>query len=707
MKRHRMPRAGARLAALLPLLLAMPAQAFRFEFDNGIVGSLSNTASVGAHWRVQERDPRLIGKTNLDPSLCGQDQCLGFTEGPETAEQIAFRNAPGNYSINSDDGDLNYDKGDVVAAVAKLTSELSLSYESVGLFARGVYFFDQVNDDFTEHHPNRALGPTPDLRGPQRNARPDELTDEIGHRAILLDAYVYGDIPLDEERELTIRVGDQLVNWGESTFLVVNSINTVNPPNVNRYYAPSYEVREVFQPVPMAFATTRLSEYLSVEGFYEWGWKGIVTAPPGSYFATSDLGVPGGTYASLPYGSNAEDPGQVERIQGPEGLVQTLQLSESSLTVLRDPDREPRGGGQYGVALKYLAEELNSTEFGLFYLNYHSRLPYVSATAGMKSCLRPDDPAQSDELANCAAIATNLVGGLVADTGSPREERDMVPVDTVRIFIEYPEDVRLYGLSFNTTVGDWAVQGEYAYRPNLPVQVDLEDVASAALRPSFPREDVPIPEVAAQFVVPGQDTAVPDLVETRYRRNPDVKPRQYIRGYERLEVGQMSTSVTYVRGSDNYFFADQWIMLAEFGFTQVFDLPSKSRVLFEGPGTPTHGLPGRKELNSQQPINPEQNRGGYVDPFAWGYRLYTQLRYTDVLPGISLQPTATFSHDVSGVAPGPGENFVAGRKSLNATANILYGQLTGIVGGTLYFGGGRHHAMLDRDFVTLAVKYEF
>ena len=34
---------------------------------------------------------------------------------------------------------------------------------------------------------------------------------------------------------------------------------------------------------------------------------------------------------------------------------------------------------------------------------------------------------------------------------------------------EFAEDIRMYGFSFNTTVGDASVFGELAYRPNLPI----------------------------------------------------------------------------------------------------------------------------------------------------------------------------------------------------------------------------------------------
>ena len=38
--------------------------------------------------------------------------------------------------------------------------------------------------------------------------------------------------------------------------------------------------------------------------------------------------------------------------------------------------------GQWGLAVRFLAEDLNLTEFGFYFMNYHSRLPVISAQQG-------------------------------------------------------------------------------------------------------------------------------------------------------------------------------------------------------------------------------------------------------------------------------------------------------------------------------------
>lgn len=43
--------------------------------------------------------------------------------------------------------------------------------------------------------------------------------------------------------------------------------------------------------------------------------------------------------------------------------------------------------------------------------------------------------------------------------------------------MEYPEDIRLYGVSFATTLPTGtAWSGELSYRPNMPLQVNASDI---------------------------------------------------------------------------------------------------------------------------------------------------------------------------------------------------------------------------------------
>ncbi|HSM26754.1 MAG TPA: DUF1302 family protein, partial [Thioalkalivibrio sp.] len=124
---------------------AAPGQAFEFSSQDGeLRGSFDTTISLGALWRMESRDPALIsivnGGTSRDP--------------------------------NADDGNLNYDRGDLVSSAVKVTHDLEFDYRNFGGFLRASYFYDDAiwNKD--------ALS---------RAAR-----DEAGRDAEILDAFVRG-----------------------------------------------------------------------------------------------------------------------------------------------------------------------------------------------------------------------------------------------------------------------------------------------------------------------------------------------------------------------------------------------------------------------------------------------------------------------------------------------------------------------------------
>ena len=175
------------------------------------------------------------------------------------------------------------------------------------------------------------------------------------------------------------------------------------------------------------------------------------------------------------------------------------------LNVERSPDRNPRDSGQWGMAFRYLAEELNNTEIGLYYMNYHSRLPTVRARTGSVASafagLQAFGTAVATNTALIGQLVPQLVNGLMAQ-GVPQQQAVQIArqqaaglvgtpfgidayADTGRYFIEYPEDIQLVGLSFNTQLGTlgWALQGEYTYRTDSPLQIQEAQVIKYGLAP--------------------------------------------------------------------------------------------------------------------------------------------------------------------------------------------------------------------------------
>lgn len=787
------------LASSLIVFVPGVAQAISYNLPVGeddVKFVLNNTLTAGAGLRTTGRNVNLIGKSSLNPDVCGipYNSCQAtFKDQLFPAQRLV--SAPGAASSNSDDGDLNYAKGTLFQAPVKFTQDLTIGYKDFGFFARTLYFYDFVNNDFRENHPNRitsgnindpnvgipsgATGATLPYPGAKvfgrgalvRNRRTDdEVLSQAGTNLQYLDSYVYGKLPLYDGHELTIKLGRQNVNWGESTTLVLNSINQANPINANNFLRIGSQIEEVFTPINQAFLSFEPVTNLTVEGFYQLEWKSVEAQTPGTYFSTIDVGTSNAVnYASASYGGAADDPEGIASLQ----YNPLARITPTTLRLQRRPDREPATHGQYGLAFKYYAEDFNNgSEFGFFFMNYHSRLPYASFYSTNASCARREGNALGIDATSSAEFLLACPGIPQLTPGNPSAATsDAAPLDTAQFQLEYPRNIQLYGLSFNTTAGEYSLQGEVAFRPNLPLQVDVQDLTFAAFGPTLTRchdpksgalgtgctgstsglgEDGrggtqlygnsnftdangnnPYPDTFDLLVghLPGSARSFPNFI-IPYRGGVvgENAPNAYIRGYERFAVYQFNLGVTRVLGAtDNWIGADQVLMLGEAGATYVPGLPALDVLQFEGPGTNYNasagadgsGANGSRLACSTNPactygpdgarFNPhQQDPTGYADKFSWGYRLIGVIRYESLLPGISVQPTIIASHDVQGTAPLVGDVFVAGRKSVSTLIETRYKSAFSVSAGyTWFWGGGSYNLLSDRDFAQVFLKYQF
>ncbi|MFI4981612.1 MAG: DUF1302 domain-containing protein, partial [Nevskiales bacterium] len=416
------------LAAGALAMISGPAGAIDFNIplpigsDNSIHGQLNTTATAGVGFRTQGQNVDLIGKSDLNPNACGTSpgaaglivyqNCQGVFRTQGYASQ-RLQQVPGSYSMAHDDGDLNYNKGSFFQAPAKVTPDLTLTWGDFGFFGRLLYFYDAVNNDFNERHPDiitpqnvksvgRVGSPVPGLSALQipvavgggnipllserlygvgayeRTKRTDPaVLKQVGTNLQYLDSYIYGKIPIPftDDKKLTFKLGRQTINWGESTVLVFNSINQANPINGNNFYRVGNQLEEDFIPLNQVFLSFEPFSNATLEGFYQLEWQPLEAPAPGSYFSSNDLGTNGaGHFANLAFGTSADDPNNIGTpLDSPLGLI-----TYTTTYAGRSPDMNPRTSGQYGVKLDYYADELNNgTDMALYFEHYHSRLPYV------------------------------------------------------------------------------------------------------------------------------------------------------------------------------------------------------------------------------------------------------------------------------------------------------------------------------------------
>ena len=309
-------------------------------FDGQVSGHFDTRTSIGFSVRVEDRDPSLIGIGN------------GGTAN----------------SLNGDNGNLNYKVGDVFSASAKATHELALLWKNYEFFGRFFYFYDVAANE------TERTGLSETARG--RSVRSIRL----------LDAYGVGNFdPIGSP--ITVRVGNQVISWGESTF-IANGINTINPVDVSKFRVAGAELREGLLPVPAIDVNVDISDKLSVEAYYQFVWRRTEIDPEGTFFSTNDFISPGSTFTIVSgSGTGSDNPPAAGAI------------------VPRGKDRDAPDFREFGLAVRIFAPAINETEFGLYYIHYHSRLPLISATRA-------------------------------TTTGSP---------PTATYFTEYPDDIDLIG----------------------------------------------------------------------------------------------------------------------------------------------------------------------------------------------------------------------------------------------------------------------
>jgi hypothetical protein len=675
------------VAALLAAT-SQGANAANWDFGDLSVTFDSNF-TLATSIRTEERDFSLIGHSN-QPSL-------NWT-GYNAATNVIYPSADvwaltdGAYSSNGDLGDLSYDEGDAFSTQFVGLHELEVAYGNFGFFSRAYYFYDFENSDNSRAYSNPISGNVADP------CRDKEASEQLCKDFRLLDAFVYADFYVGE-MPVSLRLGDQVVSWGESTF-IQHGINTTNPVDVTRARAPGAELKEVFIPVGMLFGSVGLTDTVSLSAYYQYEWERSLLPVAGSYFAANDFAGEGGSFNNIQLGFTGNPDIDAET------LIEQLNLLGSALqsganpaaigaaylayptkVAVRDQGdaahNDADDQGQYGVKVSWFATDLNETEFSFYHINYHSQRPLV---AGVTSDFRPE------------AIAADLAI-LASPGGVTRDNLTDLNAFTKARF-DYPEDIKLYGVSFNTTVGETAFAGEFAYRVDEPLQIDdvellytgmPEQLANAGLRP--------------------------DLAGISQLNNigRNVGPGETAAGFLLSDTWQAQMTASHIFGPK--FGTDNLILLGEAGYVKVLDFPDPSIIRLNAPGTARTAslepvLDGAGNIISDRAgLHTGLSDGPETNPFAssgaWGYRLLAVADYNNIFAGINLRTRATFSHDVNGTTPDPLFLFLEDRKSANIGFTFDYlSKWSATASYSTFWGGiGTTNVLSDRDFVSFNIKY--
>jgi hypothetical protein len=613
-------------AAILLALTVPTAQAADFYFgeDNDILLAINSQLSIGSSWRMTDRNPRFYSANNT----VGGVQGTGF-------------------SSTTDDDTLNFGKHDAFSTIIKGNNDFQLEKDDFGVFVRVKYWYDMELKDGDRPHGN---GPNGYVAGTPLSD--DGFTDTAKFSGIqLLDAYVYGSFDI-ANMPLDVRLGRQVVSWGESTF-IQGGINSINPLDVSALRRPGAMLKEGLLPVGMLYTNIGVTENLSIEAFYQYEWEKTQIDGCGTFFASVDYAADGCNF---------------------------ITAAESDATAVaggiyskRVDDIEPDDGGQYGIAARYYSEALNDTEFGFYFMNIHARLPIAIVYRSEFTDYGPNENTPPVDLVDItgpfipwAATADPATAGLLNAYGITDLSKDNIDSHNANYTVEFPEDLKIYGLSFATNVSGVALSGEISYKPDTPTQINGNHAVGAAL------SENPLLPFTARLQADG------------------VKGDDYVRAWDEFDVTQLQ--VTAIQFFDQVLGASRVTFIGEVGLTLTDGVEDMAAQGYQY---------GRDTIYGAPTFIPGE--GGFYTDSAWGYRARVEFQYNDLFAGIALKPVVSWYHDVDGYSAQFNEGSTVAAASLEA----LYQQKYSLTLSYTNFGGGDYNSITDKDFLSLSFALSY
>lgn len=312
------------MALAVGIVGANSASAMNIDVGNRDIRlSWNSTAKYSAAWRLKDPDPEIA---NDSPGL----------------------------QANTNDGDLNFDKG-LISNRVDLLTEFNFDYKRrYGFRLSGAAWYDDV---YNNKHDNPG-----DLGGALYNPRSvdtDEFTDDTkelhGRDAEILDAFVFGNVYLGQ-KSLNVKAGRFTQLYGQSLFFGSNGIAAAQTSLdlVKALSVPNSKFQEILRPVNQVSAQFQFNTELSVGAYYQLEWRKTRVHASGSYFSFSDFIDDGGESFLLA-------PGQA---------------------VFRGNDIEPSDGGQFGIQV---LGKVDNVDLGFYAAQYHDKLPQFYIRPGVNA----------------------------------------------------------------------------------------------------------------------------------------------------------------------------------------------------------------------------------------------------------------------------------------------------------------------------------
>ncbi|OXI33530.1 DUF1302 domain-containing protein [Burkholderia aenigmatica] len=386
-------------AVSISVLGAATSAAYGYDFT-------LNNGSLQGSWVSNLTAGMAIRTKNPSCSLTGDPNAYGCGAAANTGQWGS-----------SDEGDLNYRKGQLYSTYVSATSELLLKMPSEGLkfMVRGTGMYD-----FMAKNTNRTpLSST--------------AAAQIVYNAQLLDLWGEKDFTINGQAA-HFRLGNQVINWGESVF-ASSGINATNSLDLQKLLIPGTQLKQALLPSPMLSFAAGLSHGFSTEAYYQFQWNGNRFPPVGSFWSTTNnFGRGAEPLTTSTTNFNVSGPGAgtiANAIGGPgaAGNQNTLNAINNGLVngqfsgppfndlgVPVSTQLPAKYRPQFGVKFNYTPRSVD-VNLAFYYENYTDKSPVFSSLA--------NGTAQWSYLGNR----------------------------------------QLFGVSANFSLGPWAIGTELSYRP--------------------------------------------------------------------------------------------------------------------------------------------------------------------------------------------------------------------------------------------------
>ena len=317
--------------------------------------------------------------------------------------------------LNTNDGDLNFKKNALTSNRLDWLTEFDMRYKNdFGLRVSGAAWYEDVYNHGTD---NSGVGYVNTVSTPSN--RFSSALRKQNQNGEIKDAFVYGNFNTGESN-INVKAGQYTQLYGETLYFGYNGIAAAQTPlDLARALAvPSSQFKEVAMPVKQLSTQVQINPWISAGAYYQVEWKKNRLPAAGGYFSFADFADVGGETIFLgPDMNNDFGPGGSGRL----------------LTVHRGQDLAAKNSGQGGMQVKF---KLADTELGLYAAQFHDKMPQFYARPGNHF--------------------TGPIGsGPFFDAGD--------------YALVYGENIKTWGASLSTVLGETNVSGELSFRNNMPL----------------------------------------------------------------------------------------------------------------------------------------------------------------------------------------------------------------------------------------------